>query len=183
MTLQERLARYLETGPRLHESVFVADGAQVVGDVTLHENVSIWYNAVLRGDIQSIEIGPGSNIQDNCVVHLDNDHGVKTGELVTVGHGAILHACEVGNEVLIGMGATILDGAKIGDRSIIGAHTLVTLDMDVPSGSMVLGTPAKVVRKLTLEDQAGIKHWALKYIEVSRRYLELGLGRTFKPNL
>jgi carbonic anhydrase/acetyltransferase-like protein (isoleucine patch superfamily) len=176
MTLSERLARYLEVPPRIHPTAFIAEGARVIGDVDLSENVSVWYNAVLRGDIQSITVGPGSNIQDNCTVHLDNDHGTQIGEYVTVGHGAIIHACNIGNEVLVGMGATILDGAVIGDRCIIGAHALVTLGMEIPSGSMVMGTPAKIVRTLSAEAQTGIRSWAEKYVAISRRYIELGMG-------
>ncbi len=176
MTLDERLAMYLGAGPQIHPSAFIANGARILGDVRLAEETSVWYNAVLRADIQRIEVGRGTNIQDNCTVHLDNEHGVQIGDYVTIGHGAIVHACRIGNEVLVGMGATILDGAVIGDRCIIGAHTLVTLGMEIPSGSMVLGTPARIVKALSEEAQAEIRHWAEKYVAVSRIYLKRGHG-------
>ncbi len=172
MTMEERFSRYLDTPPSIHPSAFVAPGAVVVGDVTLEEETSVWYGAVLRGDIQSIRIGRGSNIQDGAIMHLANDFGVTVGTHVTVGHGAILHACEVGNETLVGMRATILDGAKIGERCIIGAHALVTMGMEIPPGSMVMGSPARVTRQLSEKEQAGLKEWALKYVEVSRRFMQ-----------
>src|SRR4051794_28251094 len=119
------LPERLRSGPRVHPEAFVAPGAVVVGDVTLAEEASVWFGAVLRGDINRIVIGPRSNIQDCAVVHLSDDFAALVGELVTVGHGAIVHACTIQDEVLVSMGATILDGAEIGARSIIGANTLV----------------------------------------------------------
>jgi carbonic anhydrase/acetyltransferase-like protein (isoleucine patch superfamily) len=172
MTLPERLARYLDQQPNIHDSAFVAPGAQVIGDVTLAEESSVWFQAVLRGDINRIVIGPRSNVQDGAVVHLADDYGTFVGELVTVGHKAILHACTIADEVLVGMGAIVLDGAEIGARSIIGASALVTGGTKVPPGSLVLGSPAKVVRTLSLEEQAGIKIWAEKYVALSRAYRE-----------
>ncbi|HWB60372.1 MAG TPA: gamma carbonic anhydrase family protein, partial [Chthoniobacteraceae bacterium] len=126
MEFDERLQRYLGREPAIHPSVFVAQGAVIIGDVTMEEGSSVWYNSVLRADINSIRIGPRSNIQDGSVIHLADDYGVTVGELVTVGHKAIIHACTVADEVLIGMGAIVLDGAEIGARSIIGAGSLVT---------------------------------------------------------
>ena len=117
-------------------------------------------------------IGPRSNVQDGAVVHLADEFGTFVGELVTVGHKAVLHACTVGDEVLIGMGAIILDGAEIGPRSIIGAGALVTGGKKIPAGSLVLGSPAKVVRTLALDEQAGIRVWAERYVQLSRAYLE-----------
>lgn len=157
--------------PSIHPSVFIAASADVIGRVTLHEEASVWYQATLRGDINRIEIGPRSNIQDNAVIHLADDFGCHVGELVTVGHSAILHACTVKDEVLIGMGAIVLDGAEIGERSIIGAGALVTGGVVIPPGSLVLGSPAKVVRTLTLDEQKGVRHWADKYVVQSRRFL------------
>jgi gamma-carbonic anhydrase len=157
--------------PVIHESVFVAASADVIGRVTLHEESSIWYHATLRGDINEIVIGPRSNVQDNVVIHLADDYGCHVGELVTVGHSAILHACTVKDEVLIGMGAIVLDGAVIGERSIIGAGALVTGGTVIPPGSLVLGSPGKVVRQLSLEEQGKVKSWAVKYVGGSRRYL------------
>jgi carbonic anhydrase/acetyltransferase-like protein (isoleucine patch superfamily) len=172
MTFPERMARHFHAKPRIHETAFVAPGADVIGDVTLEEESSVWFQCVLRGDINRIVIGPRSNVQDGSVVHLADDYGAFVGELVTVGHKAILHACTIGDEVLVGMGAIILDGAEIGARSIIGAGALITGGKKIPPGSLVLGSPAKVVRTLSLEEQAGIKVWAEKYVALSRAYRE-----------
>ena len=158
--------------PSIHRSAFVAASADIIGRVTLHEESSVWYQATLRGDINEIVIGPRSNVQDNAVIHLSDDHGCYIGELVTVGHSAILHACTVKDEVLIGMGSIVLDGSVIGERSIIGAGALVTGGTIIPPGSLVLGSPAKVVRTLSLDEQAKIKNWAEKYVLGSRIYLE-----------
>ena len=171
MTLSDRLARYLNTKPNIHATAFVAPGADVIGDVTLGEESSVWYQCVLRGDINRIVIGPRSNVQDGVIVHLADDYGTHVGELVTVGHKAILHACTIADEVLVGMGAIVLDGAEIGARSIIGAGALVTGGKKFPAGSLILGSPAKVVRTLSLDEQAGIQAWAKKYVEVSRAYM------------
>lgn len=157
--------------PVIHGSVFVAASADVIGRVTLHEESSVWYHATLRGDINEIVIGPRSNVQDNVVIHLADDYGCHVGELVTVGHSAILHACTVKDEVLIGMGAIVLDGAVIGERSIIGAGALVTGGTVIPPGSLVLGSPGKVVRQLSPDEQAKVKSWAVKYVGGARRYL------------
>lgn len=157
--------------PAIHPSAFVASTAAVVGRVTLGEESSVWYGAVLRGDINEIVIGPRSNIQDNAVVHLADDFGCHVGELVTVGHSAILHACTIKDEVLVGMGAIILDGAVIGERSIIGAGALVTGGTIIPPGSLVIGSPGKVVRTLSLDEQRKVRSWADKYVTVSRKFL------------
>jgi carbonic anhydrase/acetyltransferase-like protein (isoleucine patch superfamily) len=135
----------------------------------------VWFQSVLRADIHRIVIGPRSNIQDGAVVHLADDYGVEVGELVTVGHKAILHACKIADEVLVGMGAIVLDGAEIGARSIIGAGALVTGGKKFPPGSLILGSPAKVVKTLSLEEQAGIRVWAEKYVCISREYIARGI--------
>ena len=166
--------------PVVHPTAWVAPTASVVGDVVLSENVSILYGAVLRGDINEIRVGPGSNIQDGCVIHLSRQFGCHIGANVTVGHKAILHACRVGNEVLIGMGAIILDGAEIGDRCIIGAGSLVTGNKKIPAGSLVMGSPAKVIRELTEEEQAGIKFWADSYVGLLPHY-RAGLAKSYQP--
>ena len=165
------IENFAGVSPSIHESAFIAASADVIGRVTLHEETSVWYHATLRGDIHEIVIGPRSNIQDNAVIHLADDYGCYIGELVTVGHSAILHACTVKDEVLVGMGAIVLDGAVIGERSIIGAGALVTGGTVIPPGSLVLGSPAKVVRTLSLAEQAGIQSWAAKYVLGSRKYL------------
>lgn len=170
MDLEQQTERYLGRAPVIHPTAFVAPGAVVIGDVTLGEESSVWYNSVLRADINTIKIGPRSNIQDGSVIHLADDFGTYVGELVTVGHKAILHACTVADEVLVGMGAIVLDGAEIGARSIIGAGALVTQYKKIPPGSLVLGSPAQVARQLDLEEQRTIKHWAEKYAELSKIY-------------
>ena len=172
MNLSDRLARFLEATPAIHPTAFVAPGAALIGDVTLGEGSSVWFQTVLRADINRIVIGPRSNVQDGAVVHLADDFGTSVGELVTVGHKAILHACTVGDEVLVGMGAIILDGAEIGARSIVGAGALVTGGKKIPPGSLVLGSPAKVVRTLSSEEQLGIRVWAEKYVALARAYRE-----------
>ncbi len=162
--------------PTLAADVFVAPGAIVIGAVEMGSQSSAWYGAVLRGDINHIRIGAQSNVQDGSVLHVSDDFACVLGERVTVGHRAVVHACEVGDEVLVGMGAIILDGAQIGPRSIIAAGALVTKGMVVPEGSLVMGSPARVVRALSQEEQRANGQLALKYVEVSRRYRELGLG-------
>ena len=170
MDVNERLARHLGKKPELASAAFVAANATVLGDVTLGAGSSVWYGCVLRGDINSISVGEGTNIQDLTMVHLADDHGVKIGKFTTVGHSAIIHACEIGDECLIGMGATILDGAKIGDRCIVGANSLVKQGFVAPPGSMVFGSPAKVVRLLTAAEQTAIRYWAEKYIAVAKAH-------------
>jgi gamma-carbonic anhydrase len=162
--LESQLDTFLRKQPRLGKNVYLAKNATVLGDVKLGDHASVWYGAVLRGDINRIVVGHHSNIQDNAVLHLADDYGCIVGNYVTVGHSAIVHACKVGDEVLIGMGAIILDGAVIGKQSLIGAKALVTQGMKIPPGSLVLGAPAKVVRKLTPQERAGLKYWATKYV-------------------
>lgn len=173
--LQQQLDTFLRRNPTLGKNVYIARGAVVIGDVTLGEHSSVWFNAVLRGDINRIVVGHHSNVQDNSVFHLADEYACVLGDYVTVGHGAIVHACTVGNEVLVGMGAIILDGAVIGEQSIVGAGALVTLGTEVPPGSLVLGSPAKVVRALTNAERARIKGFAEKYVEVADYYLSRGI--------
>lgn len=156
--------------PQVHPTAWVAPTATVLGQVSLAEEVSIFYGAVLRGDLQAITIGPRSNVQDGCVLHLSRQLGCHVGADVTVGHQAILHACRVGDEGLIGMGAIILDGAEIGDRCIIGAGTLITGNKKIPPGSLVMGSPAKLIRTLSADEQAGIKTWAASYVSLLPHY-------------
>jgi carbonic anhydrase/acetyltransferase-like protein (isoleucine patch superfamily) len=166
-SLQERLAQFLGQPPRIDPTAYVAPGATVIGDVRLGPRTSVWPGAVLRGDINYIEVGEGSNIQDGSVVHLSNEHPVVIGKHVTVGHLAMVHACTVGDECLVGMHSTLLDGAVVGKQSIIGANALVPQGMVVPEGSLVVGVPGKIVRPLTPEERAGLRHWAEKYVEVA----------------
>ena len=162
--LEKQLETFLRKRPRLGKGVYLAKTAVVVGDVKLGDYSSVWYNAVLRGDINRIVVGHHTNIQDNAVLHLADEFPCIVGNYVTVGHSAIVHACKVGDEVLIGMGAVILDGAVIGKQSLIGAKALVKQGMKIAPGSLVLGAPAKVVRRLTPEERAGLKYWATKYV-------------------
>jgi gamma-carbonic anhydrase len=166
------IAARLKKGPTIHSSAWVVPGATVIGDVILEEESSVWYGAVLRGDINRITIGPRSNIQDNAVVHVDTNYPTTMGELVTVGHTAVVHACKVDNEVLVGMGAIILDDVEVGARSIIGANALVTIGTKIPPGSLVVGSPAKIRRQLTLDEQKDIARWAWSYVETAKHYRE-----------
>jgi gamma-carbonic anhydrase len=162
--------KFLFTPPTVHETAWIAPGAIVLGDVTLCEQASVFYGAVIRGDINEIVIGPRSNVQDGAVVHLSRQHGCYVGSDVTVGHKAILHACRIEDEVLVGMGAIIMDGACIGPRCIIGAGALVTAGKVIPEGSLVMGSPGKIVRALTAEEQADIKNWANNYVKLLPYY-------------
>jgi len=167
-----QLDTFLGKGPTLGRRVFIAQGAVVVGDVRLGNFSSVWCNAVLRGDINRIIVGHHTNIQDNCVLHLADELPCVLGNYVTVGHGAIVHACTVEDQVLVGMGATILDGAVIGRQSLVGARALVTQGTRVPPGSLVLGSPAKVVRPLTRQERLSLKKMAEKYVRVAAYYLK-----------
>ena len=170
MTIQERLAKYLGQTPDIARAAFVAPNAIVVGDVTLGALSTVWYGCVLRGDINSIVIGDGTNVQDGTIVHLADDLGVRVGNYTTIGHATIIHACDIGDECLIGMGATILDGAGIGNRCIVGANALVTQRFIAPPGSMILGVPAKIVRSLTEAEQSSLRHNAEKYVETGKAH-------------
>ena len=161
---ESQLNTFVCRKPVLGQGVYLAKGAVVFGDVTLGEQSSVWYNAVLRGDIQRIVVGHHTNIQDNAVIHLADDLPCLIGSWVTVGHSAIVHACTVGDECLIGMGSVILDGAVIGAQCLIGAKALVTPGTQIPEGSLVLGSPAKVVRPLTGQERATLRVWAEKYV-------------------
>ena len=156
--------------PRDEGAVFVAANATVLGDVTLGRGVNIWYGSVLRADEGALILGENSNVQDNAVLHCDPGGQVVLGKNVTVGHSAIVHGCTVGNNVLIGMGATVLNGAKIGDNCIVGAGALVTGKMDAPAGSMILGSPAKVVRPLKPEEIEGNRAAMEEYLEAAAQY-------------
>jgi carbonic anhydrase/acetyltransferase-like protein (isoleucine patch superfamily) len=162
---EKQLDKFLRKKPKLGQDVYLAKTAVVLGDVTIGAHSSVWYGAVLRGDINRIVVGHHTNIQDNAVLHLADDFACIVGNWVTVGHGAIVHACKVGDEVLVGMGAVILDGAVIGKQSLIGAKAIVTQGMKVPPNSLVLGAPAKVVRKLTKKERARLKWLAEHYVD------------------
>lgn len=162
--------------PDIHPSVFVADTARVIGRVTLAEDASIWYGAVLRGDTEPITVDLGSNIQDSSVLHTDTGCPLTVGERVTVGHQVVLHGCTIGDESLIGIGAVVLNGARIGRHCLVGAGALVTEGKEFPDGSMILGCPAKVVRQLTPDQIEALRASARHYIENARRF-RAGLKR------
>ena len=155
---------------------YVADSAQVIGNVILEEGAGIWFGAVLRGDNESITVGEGSNIQENCVLHTDLGFPLVIGKGCTIGHAAILHGCTIGNNSLVGMGATVLNGAKIGENCLIGAGALVTEGKVIPDNSLVVGSPAKVVRTLGGDSEAMLKLSASHYVENARRFAK-GLAR------
>src|SRR6516225_11149443 len=171
-TGHDGIVQRLQKGPSIHSSAWIVPGATVLGDVILEEESSVWYGAVLRGDLNRIIIGPRSNVQDNAIIHVDTGYPTTVGDLVTIGHTAIVHACKIDNEVLVGMGSIILDDVEVGARSIIGANAVITGGMKVPPGSLVLGSPAKIRRQLTLEEQKDIAHWAWSYVETAKQYRE-----------
>jgi len=159
-----------EKYPHIAEESFVAPSADVIGDVRIGERTSVWFQAVIRADIAPIMIGAGSNIQDGCVLHVDRDEPVEIGADVTVGHGAVLHSCAIGDGTLVGMGAIVLSGARVGPGCIVGAGALVPPGREIPAGSLVLGTPGKAARTLTEEERAALSEHAARYWEYARRY-------------
>ena len=166
------LRSYKGVSPRLGARVYVDPSAQVIGDVELGDHASVWMNAVIRGDVHSIRIGAYSNVQDNCVVHVFKAlHPTTVADHVTVGHSVTLHGCTIGSFCLIGMGATILNDAKIGDECIVAAGTLVPEGMEVPARSLVMGLPAKVRRPITEEERQGLRRYAENYFEYKETYL------------
>lgn len=182
MDVDQRLDKHMGEEPLYGPDVFVAPTAVVIGDVQMDEGSSLWYGGVLRGDINSIKIGKFSNLQDGVIGHLADDYPLVVGQYVTVGHGAVIHACEIGDECLIGMNSTVLDGAKIGKQSIVAAGSLVPAGMEVPAGSLVAGVPAKIKKQLTEEERGGLKKWAVKYLAVAKAHREkLGKMRPGPP--
>ena len=156
--------------PRVAASAWVADSAQIMGDVVLGEDSSVWFGTVIRGDTETITVGRGSNIQDASVLHADVGKPLTIGDNVTVGHKVMLHGCTIGDETLIGIGAVVLNGAVIGKNCLVGAGALVTEGKEFPDGSMIIGSPAKVVRQLTPEQMEGLRMSAQHYIENARRF-------------
>ncbi|HTH48652.1 MAG TPA: gamma carbonic anhydrase family protein [Candidatus Limnocylindria bacterium] len=180
--LIQQLDTFLRKQPVLGREVYLASTAVVLGDVTLGDHSSVWYGAVLRGDINRIVVGHHSNVQDNAVLHLADNFPCLVGNWVTIGHSANVHACTIGDECLVGIGATVLDGAVIGEQSLIGANALVTPRTKIPPGSLVVGSPAVVKRALSPEERAGLKHWAQKYVVNGAYCLKHGinLGKPLK---
>lgn len=154
--------------PQIDPTAFIADGAKVIGDVIMKANSSIWYNTVARADINQIIIGERSNIQDNSVMHLENDQGVTIGDDVTIGHKAIIHGCEIKDGALIGMGSIIMNGASIGKGAVIGAGAVVTENMQVPDLALVVGLPGKIIKTLPPETFDNNVNWARKYVQLAK---------------
>lgn len=167
-----RLAEYLESSPRVAETAFVAPSATLIGAISVGDHSSIWYQTVVRADIHSIQIGSRTNIQDGSILHVADQYPLVIGNEVTCGHGAIIHACSVGDRVLIGMGAIILDGAEIGPDCIVGAQALVTKGCKIAARSLVIGSPARVLRRLTEDEITSIASLADKYVKVAAYHRE-----------
>jgi carbonic anhydrase/acetyltransferase-like protein (isoleucine patch superfamily) len=161
---------FKDKSPKIDATCFIADGCQIIGDVVMHPDSSIWFNSIARGDVCGIRIGSRTNIQDGCILHGDTGSDLIIGEGVTVGHRAILHGCSIGNDTLIGMGSIVLDGARIGSGCIIGAGALVTADTVIPDASLVLGIPGKIIRTLTDAEMEGIKANTKRYLLLKESY-------------
>ena len=164
------IARFGQLSPRIAETAWVAESATVIGDVELAAGVGVFYSAVIRGDMATISVGENSNVQDGVVMHADPGLPLTVGERVSIGHNAVLHGCTVGDDVLVGMGATVLNGAVIGAGSLIAANALVPQGMEIPPGSMVAGVPAKVRRELSEEERAGITMNGGAYVELTKAH-------------
>lgn len=164
--------------PVIHPHTFIAPGAHIIGDVTLHPHASVWFNAVLRGDVQPIHVGPGTNIQDLAVVHASSQRTpTSIGQHVTIGHRAIIHGCTIDDHCLIGMGAIVMDDAVIGELSIVGAGSLVTERTHIPPRTLALGSPARPVRPLKPREIDSLRQSAQHYIHAAQSYLDAGIGR------
>ena len=164
------IRKYLDKEPKLAENVFLAENAAVIGDVTLGDGVNVWYGAVIRGDEDRIEVGAGSNVQDNATLHVGHGFPIFVGKGVTIGHNAVVHGCTVGDDTLIGMGAVVLNGAVIGKGCIIGAGALIKEGSEIPDYSLCVGVPARIVRTLGPEAVEGIRKNAAVYLALAEEY-------------
>jgi carbonic anhydrase/acetyltransferase-like protein (isoleucine patch superfamily) len=164
------LIAYRGMMPRLHESVYIAEGAKLIGDVTMGENSTVWFNAVLRGDMAPIVIGRDCNIQDGTIGHVNTDQPLIVEEGVSVGHGAIIHGCRIGRGTLIGMGAIVLNGADIGEYALVGAGAIVTEKKTIPPYTLSLGSPARVVRELNDQDLLRMRRTTESYVMKGKEY-------------
>ncbi len=171
------IKEFRDNSPEIDESAYIADNAVIIGDVTIGKKSSVWFGAVLRGDSDSIKLGRRSNIQDNAVVHVDPGFPVAIGDDCIVGHLALIHGATISNNVLVGMNSTVLNGAQVGEFSIIGANALVTSNTVIPPNSLVLGSPAKVVKTLTDKQIAHVIRNAEAYVKLGSEYLEEELSR------
>jgi carbonic anhydrase/acetyltransferase-like protein (isoleucine patch superfamily) len=172
------LRPYRGTMPRVHATAYIDDSAQVIGDVEIGEESSVWMAVVIRGDVHQVRIGRRTNVQDGTIVHvMRNTHATHIGDDVTIGHAAVIHGCTIESRCLIGMGAILLNGARIGADSIVAAGTLVVEGMDVPQRSLVMGSPARVKRTLTEAEVAGIGEYAGRYVVYRLDYMAQGEAR------
>ncbi|BBC38186.1 Anhydrase [Streptomyces graminofaciens] len=169
---QALITAFGDKEPDVEEAAFVSPTSTVIGDVTLHAGASVWYGAVLRAEFEPIVVGAGSNVQDNCTLHVDPGFPISIGERVSIGHNAVVHGATVEDDCLIGMGATVLNGAVIGAGSLVAAQALVPQGMRVPPGSLVAGVPAKVKRPLTDEERAGVTLNGTHYTELAKAHQE-----------
>ncbi|SHL52792.1 gamma carbonic anhydrase family protein [Fibrobacter sp. UWEL] len=167
------IIEYKGKKPVIGDRVFIAEGARLIGDVEIGEDSSVFYNAVIRADLAEIRIGKRTNIQDNASIHLSLDQGVHVGDEVTVGHNAILHACDIEDNVLIGMGAIVMDGARIRKNSVVAAGSLVPQNKEYPEGSLIVGSPARVSRQLTEEEIRKFHEGVLHYLEIKDELLSV----------
>lgn len=164
------IAKFLRNKPKIAKSSFIAPGARLIGAVEVEEFSSVWFNVVARADINSIKIGSHSNIQDATVLHVSDELGVEIGDYVTVGHSAIIHACHIGSYSLIGMGASILNGAWIGEGALVAAGTVVCENFKVPDNTLVRGVPGRIIRELTTEEKEENIYWAKKYVMLAKEH-------------
>jgi carbonic anhydrase/acetyltransferase-like protein (isoleucine patch superfamily) len=162
---------YKNFSPKIASNTFVAANSTIIGRCTIEDNSSVWFNATIRADVNEIKIGKNVNVQDGSVIHCDHEYAVSIADNVTIGHNAIIHGCSISSNCIIGMGSTILDGASIGENCIVGANSLITTGKEIPSGSLVMGSPAKVVRQLSVEEIEGIKKSVTGYVALSKEYI------------
>jgi carbonic anhydrase/acetyltransferase-like protein (isoleucine patch superfamily) len=159
-----------ELSPKISKSCFIAPNATVIGNVELEENSSIWFNVVIRADLAQVKIGKNSNIQDGCILHVDEGFPIDVSENVTIGHKVMLHGCSIGEGSLIGINAVVLNGAKVGKNCLVGANALVTENMIIPDGSLVLGSPAKIIKQLDEKTKLMIAEGAAHYVHSNHKY-------------
>jgi carbonic anhydrase/acetyltransferase-like protein (isoleucine patch superfamily) len=163
------IMNFMDKKPTIKEDVYISETSVIIGDVTLKRNTNVWFGAVLRGDVNSIIIGENTNIQENTIIHVDENEQVEIGDGCTIGHGVTIHGCTIGNNTLIGMGSIILNGAEIGNNTIVGAGSLVTQNKKFEDGVLILGNPARVVRNLTEEEIKTNNRSCIEYIELSKK--------------
>ena len=164
------IKEYKGIEPKIDETAFIAESADIIGKVTIEKNANIWYGTVLRGDDNHITVGENSNIQDGSVVHISEKFPTIIGKNVTVGHKSIIHGCEIGDNTLIGMGSIVLDGAKVGAFTLLGAGSLVPPGKEIPSGVLAMGSPAKVIRELSEEEKENLTKSAIKYVKLANNH-------------